>query len=297
MAAIAYGQFQKGYQVQHLSILVIISAVAGIFGSFGALLGFLLYSLFQMRAQHFNDWYESIFPVDKVTESQEIYDNIVEGLDENPRSYGVMPFLEVMRLGSEDQKRRALSKMTVRFNPRLAPAFKLALRDSSNAIRVQAATSVAKIERDFMTMLDKIKDARKLDPRNAQILLAQAKFYDDYAFTGVLDIELETANREQAITAYKAYLQHDPNHSESWLAVGRLLFRNAQWDEAGQWFAHALERGWKTNAMLMWYFECLYRAGKFAELRRAAREHGGDVAGQEDMPHNVRDAVAIWMRA
>jgi len=294
---IAYGQYRKGFQVQHLALLALISSVAGIFGSFGALLGFLLYLVFRQKTQHFNEWYESIFPTEHVTDSQQIYDNIIEGLDENPRAYGVMPFVDVMHLGSEDQKRRAISKMTVRFHPRLAPAFKLALRDQSNAIRVQAATSVAKIEHDFMTVLERIEEARALEPRNARVLLAQAKFYDDYAFTGILDTELEKTNRERAILSYKAYLQQDPNHNDAWVSIGRLLFRNKQWEEASEWFRHAIDRGWKTHTMLLWHFECLYQIRKFKDLRRAVSEYGRDVIAQEDLPRNVRESVSIWMRA
>lgn len=297
VASIAYAQYRKGFDVQHLALLAIVSSVAGIFGSVGALLGFLLYLVFRQKTQHFNEWYESIFPTDHLTDAQEIYDNIIEGLDENPRAYGVMPFIEVMHLGSEDQKRRALSKATVKFHSRLAPAFKIALRDSSNAIRVQAATSVAKIERDFMNVLQRIEEARALEPRNARVVLAMAKFYDDYAFTGILDPELERSNRERAIAAYKAYMQTDPNHTESWVAVGRLLFRNEQWEEASEWFRHALDRGWKNHTMVMWYFECLYRLRKFKELRRAVGEHGRDITSQDDLPRNVRDSVTVWLRA
>ena len=292
---IAYTLFRKGHPVHHLAMMAIVNALCGIFGSAGALLGFVFYLIFKQKTQHFDEWFESIFPKDNVSISEEIYDNIVEGLDENPRAYGVMPLVDVMRLGSEDQKRRALAKMTVRFHPRLAPAFKLALKDSANAIRVQAATSVAKIERDFTTVLEKIAQARSQDPDNMNILLAQAKFYDDYAFTGILDSELEQLNRTRAITAYKEYLQHDPNHQTSWISVGRLFFRDKQWAEAAEWFKHALDRGWSDHNMLMWYFESLYRLGKFKELRRGINEHGAAIADEDELPRQFRNAVAIWM--
>lgn len=291
---IAYLQFRKGLPVHHLALMSIVSATTGIFGSLGALLGFVFFLIFKQKTQHFDEWFESIFPKDNVSISEEIYDNIIEGLDENPRAYGVMPLVDVMRLGSEDQKRRALAKMTIKFHPRLSPAFKLALKDESNAIRVQAATSVAKIERDFTTVLERIDQARKQDSSNMQILLAQAKFYDDYAFTGILDPELEQLNRTRAIAAYKEFLQHDPNHQVSWISVGRLFFRDKQWAEAAEWFKHALDRGWNDHHMLMWYFEALYRLKKFKELRRAVSEYGSAITGEEELPRQYRNAVTVW---
>lgn len=295
-ALIAYGQYKKGFNVQHFALMAIVSAVAGVFGTVGALVGFLLYVLFRQSTMHFNEWYESIFPTDHKTMPQQIFDDITEGIDENPKRYGVMPFIEVMRLGSETQKRRALSKMTTRFDPKLSPAFKIALKDKNNTIRVQAATAIAKIERDFMRILERIEEARAKEPRNTQLQLALAKFYDDYAFTGVLDPELELLNRDRAIAGYKAYLQADPNHADSWIAIGRLLFRSGKFDEASEWFRHAIDRGWKSRTLVLWYLECLFRTGQFKELRRAAAASGREILTNEELPQSIRDSVALWMR-
>lgn len=293
---LTYAQYKKGLDVQHLAILTIVSSTTGIFGTLGALVGFVGTLIFRARSQHFADWYASIFPTDLPSDPQIIYDSILEGIDENPRHYGVMPFTDVMRLGSENQKRRALAKMTSRFSPRFAPAFKIALADTSNTIRVQAATAIAKVERDFGVKLGRIEEARAQEPGNALLTLALAKFYDDYAFTGVLDAELEKLNRERAINTYKSYLQQDPNSSDAYVSIGRLLFRNKQWSEAADWFRHALDRGWKMNSMLMWYFECLFRLGQFRDLRRALLEHGRGIVNQEEMPKDVREAVSLWMQ-
>jgi hypothetical protein len=295
-AMITYAQYRKGMDVQHLAILSIVSFVTGIFGAAGALFGYICFVILSQKRIPFKEWYESIFPTDNPTEPQKIYDDILEGIDENPHYYGVMPFLDVMRLGSEDQKRRALAKMTSRFHPRLAPAFKLALKDPSNTIRVQAATAVAKIEKDFMAKLDRIEQARAKEPKNPYLTMALAKFFDDYAFTGILDPELEKSNRGRAIETYKLFLQQDPNNAEAWVAIGRLLHRNKQWAEAAEWFRHAVDRGWKVRNMMLWHFECLFRLGKFKELRRTILEHGRGIVDQEELPRDVRDAVTMWMQ-
>ena len=293
--AITWAQYKRGMDVQHMAIMAIVSTTTGIFGTVGALLGYISALIFRTRNLGFGEWYESIFPTDIPTDPETIYDRIIEGLDENPSTYGVMPFTDVMRLGSENQKRRALAKMTSRFSPRFAPAFRVALADSSNAIRVQAATSVAKIERQFGAKLERIENARAREPKNPIITLALAKFYDDYAFIGVLDPELEKLNRERAISSYQSYLQYDPNAAEAWMAIGRLMFRNKQWAEAADWFRHALDRGWKSDTMVLWYFECLFRLGQFRELRRALLEYGRGIINKDELPADVRNAISLWM--
>ena len=296
VSLVAYAQYRAGMDVQHLALLAIVSSVTGIFGAVGSLFGFLFTLVFRTRAHNFVEWYSLIFPKDLPSEPQTIYDSIIEGLDENPSHYSVMPFADVMKLGSENQKRRALAKMTSRFSPRFAPAFKSALNDNNNTIRVQAATAIAKVEREFAAKLNRIEQARVLLPNDPLLTLALAKFYDDYAFTGILDGELEKLNRERAINAYKAYLQQDPNSQEAWIAVGRLLYRDRQWEPAAEWFRAALDRGWKVNTMVLWYFECLFRLGQFRDLRRAILEYGRGITGQEELPRDVRDAVTLWMQ-
>lgn len=296
LAVFTYGQYRAGMSVQHMAMLSIVSTMTGIFGAAGALLGFVCTLIFRLKSQHFAEWYESIFPTDRMSESQTIYDSIIEGIDENPSAYGVMPFTDVMRLGSEQQKRRALAKMTSRFSPRFASAFRLALADSSNTIRVQAATAIAKVERDFAAKLERIELARTKDPKNPHLTMALAKFYDDYAFTGVLDSELERLNRERATNTYKSYLQQDPNSAEALIAIGRILFRNKQWEEAAEWFRHAMDRGVRADAMLVWYFECLFRLGQFRELRRVMLEYGRRITNHEELPKEIRDAVSLWMQ-
>ncbi len=292
---ITYGQYRRGLDVQHLGALAIVSATTGIFGTLGALVGFIAYIIFRQKNQHFADWYESIFPTDHVSQSQQIYDDILEGLDEHPTMYNVMSFNDVMRLGSEDQKRRALTRMTTRFHPRLSSAFKIALKDPSNAIRVQAATAIAKIERHFMQVNERIVEARARDTHNSKLLYAQARFYDDYAFTGILDSELEKQNRKRALDSYRAYLQQDPNHAETWAAVGRILQRSGDFSGATEWLQQAIARGVNMKTMYLWYFEGLFAQKKFDELRQAAARHGREALANDELPQPLRDAIALWM--
>jgi tetratricopeptide (TPR) repeat protein len=255
------------------------------------------YIIFRQKNQHFEDWYESIFPTDHTSDAQRTYDDILEGIDEHPTLYSVMPFNDVMRLGSEDQKRRALSRMTTRFHPRLSSAFKIALKDPSNAIRVQAATAIAKIERHFTNVHERIVEARSRDSHNSKLLYAQARFYDDYAFTGILDAELEKQNRKRALEAYRAYLQQDPNHAESWASVGRILQRSGDYGAAADWLEQGILKGITMKTMYVWYFESLFAQNKYSALRQAAAKHGRDALAYEDLPHHLRESITLWMRS
>jgi pentatricopeptide repeat protein len=187
--------------------------------------------------------------------------------------------------------------MTMNFHPKLAPAFMRALKDENNAIRVQAATAVAKIESDFMKTLARIEDARALRPNDEKLKLATARFYDDYAWTGLLDDEREMLNQKKAISTYKSFLQHEPGNEDATAAVGRLLFRGKQWDEAAKWFEQMIHRGVYAPGYVLWYLECLWNLGDYGRLRQVARQYSGDIRENETIPREVRDAVALWAAA
>ena len=293
----AYGQYKAGMDVPFMGLLALMSSVAGVFGSAGTLLCIFLYGIFVVQNTVFSEWFRLIFPPDSMTEPERVYGRIIAGRDEHPQQYDVIPFLDVMELGSTEQKHRALSKMTMNFHPKLAPAFMVALKDPNNAIRVQAATAVAKIESDFMKTLANIEEARAKQPNNETLKLVTARFYDDYAWTGLMDEEREVLNQRKAIATYKSFLQHEPNHAEATAAVGRLLFRGKQWQEAADWFEQMLQRGLYTPNTVLWYMECLWNLGDYARLRQIARQYTADIRDNETIPKEVRESVALWVAA
>jgi pentatricopeptide repeat protein len=292
-----WAQYKAGLDVPFMALLALTSAVAGVFGAAGTLLCIFLYGIFVLQNTVFSEWFNLIFPTDPTSDPEETYMQIISGRDENPVFYDVLPFLDVMELGSTDQKHRALSKMTMNFHPKLAPAFMRALKDENNAIRVQAATAVAKIESDFMKTLARIEDARALRPNDEKLKLATARFYDDYAWTGLLDDEREMLNQKKAISTYKSFLQHEPGNEDATAAVGRLLFRGKQWDEAAKWFEQMIHRGVYAPGYVLWYLECLWNLGDYGRLRQVARQYSGDIRENETIPREVRDAVALWAAA
>ena len=292
---IGFRQFKANSDAPFTVIIGLTTAVTGVFGAVGTLLSALIYVVFRQTASSFYEWLRTIFPPDPNRHSQDVYDDILFGIDENPREYSVMPFMEVMQIGSEVQKRRALSRMTMHFHPRLAPAFKLALKDSNNTIRVQAATSVAKLENQFMEMLENIQAATKMAPNDPKVTFATARFYDDYAYTGLLDNEREQRNRKNAISYYKKYLEYDAENIESWTAIGRLHFRAKDYKESAEWLRHALDRGWHSKNIIAWYFECLYEMDDYAALREAIATYGRYINAREDLPLGLANAIELWM--
>lgn len=266
-AVVARILIAAGIDGRFLIVLLFSTLVAGVFGAVGTMLCILLNLFYTRRSMPFTDWFRSIFPEEDETLAKQLFENITIGRDESVTTYSVVPFLEVMEVGSEAQKREALTRMTLRFHPNFAPAFKRGLQDESNTIRVQAATAISIIEHEFSARLMQLAGLYRQKPQDPVVVQALAEHYDNYAFTGLLDPERERGNREMALKYYMEYLNLEPRNELARLAVGRLLLRRGEASKAADWFKESAAQGFRSDAFATWHAEALYAAGRFNELR------------------------------
>lgn len=252
--------------------LTITSIMTGVIGSLGTLLTVLFVFYYNARSKSFIDWYRSIFPALTTSKSEAIYEALLAGREENVKHYTVVPFMDVIKLGTEKQKRQAISRITENFDPSFAPVLQEALKDRSNAIRVQTATAIAKIENRFSEMVMKIERLERERPKDPIVKKGLARYYDDYAFTGILDIDRERLNRKMALQKYREYLEMAPNDVECRVRIGRLLLRSGESEEACDWFSRSFDAGHRDRQLLLWYVQALYEAGKYDDLRSLAKD-------------------------
>lgn len=278
-------------------LMMLATAATGAIGAVGTLLTAIRCAFYVRFRQTFDEWYSSIFPKGENSLPEDIMEKLELGEDENPLDYSVIPFLDVMEIGNEAQKREALSKMAANFSPRFAPAFKKALTDENSGIRVQAATAIGRIENVFHDKLLKIIQVQRENPKNLVIKKGLADHYDNYAFTGLMDEERERINREKAREKYLEYLQIRPDDMDVRLKVGRLLIRSERYDQAAEWFKHSLDEGYTSDAIKIWYMECLYQTGRYEELRAAASSLRVDLAQYQNFQPEMIESLHLWTQA
>lgn len=277
-------------------LLFLTTATTGPYGAAGVMATILLYFLFVRSSQSFEEWYESIFPAMLQSRSQKIYDDIVVGRDESSKSYSVIPFLDVLSFGSELQKRQALAKMTSNFHPNFAPAFRKAMNDESNTIRVQAATATTKIENAFMERLMKLAKLKVRFEKEPIVVLALAEHYDNYAYTGLLDADREQANRKKALEHYREYLEIEPTDLDVRTRIGRILMREKEYKEACDWFKKCMDLGYNSESICQWYAEALFNCARYEDLRRFSTTYKPALqASAAAQPLPVKEALSLWM--
>jgi polysaccharide biosynthesis protein PelE len=272
-------------------LLLIAVAAAGPYGAAGLVVSTLLYWLFDHLSSPFSLWHATMFPRRKISEAERIYTDIAIGRDESEKIYSVIPFLDVLSFGSEIQKRQALAKIAANFHPLFAPVLKKALGDISNTIRVQAAVAITRIEQQFTERQMQLSVVEKLHPDDPIVLLALARHYDNYAYTGLLDAHRETANRTQALDYYRRYLARKSEDVQVRSDIGRLLMRSGEYKEAAEWFRQCIDLGYGTPTIAQWHAEALFRCGRYGELRQYS--HAVPSVPAEHATHQPALTVAI----
>jgi tetratricopeptide (TPR) repeat protein len=166
--------------------------------------------------------------------------------------------------------------------------------DSSNVVRVQAATAITKIKNNFFSQLMNLEKLRKKYPDKYEILLAIASVYDDLAFSTILEPEQESEARQLAMKFYEEFRVHRPNDKRIHYLIGRLLMRQSRFEEAAYWLGGAITP--ETAKLDIWvlYAECLYRLKRFDDLRRQARLNCDLVLQARKYPDAICDSIVFW---
>lgn len=279
------------------TLLVMGTATMGPIGAGGTLLAMVLWSRFMRNNTPFEDWYASLFPEQQRDPALDLYRDLKLGRDAPGRSSTVTPFIDVMRHGSVPQKQAVIALIADNFRTSFASALRRALNDPEPGVRVQAATAVARIEGAFLQRSMELEAWRAGHPGDADAILGLARHLDDYATTGLLDRQRAEESRRTALGLFEQALQSRPDDVEIQQAIERLLVRLSEHERTVAWFAARLDSVPTDSPRLIWYFESLFRLGRFGELRRVAAARGASFASAIGMSDEVRAAAELWASA
>jgi len=288
--------YSHGRRDNRFALLLLVTTAAT--GPFGAGICFLAAIVYMACCGDLNappcKWIDDFFSYEEIRESDRVHERVVFGLD-NISDSNIEPFQDILAGGTVLQKQMAIAKITQHFQPRFAPLLLKAVQDSNAAVRVQAATGLAKIEHDFMMKYlhneKRYKSAADNDPDQLQI----AELCDNYAHAGILDEDGCSALRTKAIAIYETYLAHrqDP---ERQLILARLYLRQKQPEQTRLLLADSVESGDTTPAGLLWYMEALFSLKRLAQLRQVAKHYSHLLKNFDGYksPGETRDALDAW---
>lgn len=290
----------KGKDLTFPLLLTMLTVTMGIFGAGIFITTLTLYAFYARNSTSFADWYASLFPEDADTgKSQKIYERLVLGWDDFSEKSHSVPYMDIITLGTEQQRRGALDKITRHFTPELAPVLIKALEDPVNSVRIQAATILAKLEQGFSQNAALLEKKIKNTPNNAksiQAILQLAKHYDNFSHAGfILDKDRENALRARAMELYERYLELQPDDKEVYFYLGRLYLKNKNITEAHSLLKACMEDKARITPALIWcYLECLYHKRDFEALKHEAKTYFSYLGQDEAESFKVMEMVRLW---
>jgi hypothetical protein len=274
-------------------LFVICLLAMGPLGSLGIGLTVTLRRSFARRATPFEEWYAALFPRITTTPTRALYERIVLRGGRPSKRSTVTPFLDIMALGTVQQKQAVIAMATDGFCPAFAPALRNALNDSEPAIRVQAATAFARIENRFLNRAMTLQAGLAERPHDADVILELARHHEECAESGILDDGRAQTELTKALAYYErvaALRRGDGMVAE---AAARLLLRLGRPDQAMLWLKPLAVRSDASHEALAGYLTCLFHRKHFGRLREACRLSGRRT-DHALLPNGVGEALRLW---
>ena len=293
---ITWHYYRQKWDYRMLFICLLMVVVTGPIGLIGGFIGQFIFVYFRSRAMAFDDWYEALFP-EETLRVDEVFSEKLEGVINNPHdAERLIPFRDLLRFGNIAQKQAVITMMAQHFNAGFGPLLRHALQDENNAVRVHAVSSITFIVNRLEQQGERLKE-KLAEEGGGDNLLELAKYYDEFAFSSLIDEALQQEYRDKALEHYQDYLLI---HAESQVVeerIGRMLLRYYTADRAERWLYELLERGDASINILIWYLESLYNQRKYAEIRKAIIRYQYLQIDIDAIPEPVQDAMAIWQAA
>lgn len=269
-------------------LLVVSTATLGPLGAAGTMLTAALVRIYARSARPFEEWYAALFP------AAGPLDPLRAVVLANGDRGSVAPFADILAFGTIGQKQELIGLMANEFQPAFAPVLRLALDDPDNAIRVQAASAVTRVEHHFLTRSEELGEAVRADPADPSKVRALAAFHADYGSAGIFDAERGRQARAQAISAYVDYICLVPDDDEARAAIGGLLLQDGRSEEASTWLVGSLAQANARPHVLLLYMDAQYRLGCFSEVRRLAAAYYEEMKAKDDVPLVVLEMMRLW---
>lgn len=286
---------RSGEAAQHpASLVFIVTTIAlGPVGPAGMLLSMLIWKLMLRRAPRSFVLDAERAVAEPGATTPDLVERIARGEGDALEGLSVTSFCDVMSSGRFEDKQEAIVLIANGFRPSFAPALLRALNDPEPAIRVQAATAMARIERAFSKTAMALEEQAGAAP-DPERLMEMARHHDRYAESGLLDGARARTARLAALSLYQEAQRRGHRDPDLGHATVRLLMRLGRPDEALEVFDTWAIQTEPSIAMRVWQIEGLYALGRYEAVRQVCRTlpELGDEAHR--VPEVCREVIALW---
>ncbi|MFA6293605.1 MAG: hypothetical protein WC637_17595, partial [Victivallales bacterium] len=193
-----------------------------------------------------------------------------------------------------DQKQAALIKAVKNFRPQLmVPVLQMGLNDPNNAIRVQAAAGLAKIQDDFHKKYTYYESKVVGKTESTEELIDFAKLCEEYSASQLLNSERKSAIIRESINLYERCVNLSPDNIDLKISLIRMLMINGNTARVNGLLDVVLPHVKNPSpAIAHTLMELLFKMNRFAEMRHFANEWKLEM--NKNFGYAINEKVELW---
>lgn len=274
-------------------LLVIGTFLLGPIGAVCTFIGFVFTAVLdKFFPAHFDLTADDLFDLSPEEGDHHIFRHIKHYKVQETSLQIIDQLMDAFKYGSDEEKQNVLAVINNHYQPKLAKILRLALMDTNNVIRIQAAAILADLEQRQQNELMALEETVKAE-NTPESKLALAKHYDAMAHSGVVDAVRKETYLNNATTIYEQALRVHPDDVDLAKKLARAYYRLGRTAEAV-----ALIRPFAIELadipLSLWYLELLFVTKQTQELRTLAAELAPKVVNNHDYPIKLQKAVQLW---
>jgi hypothetical protein len=190
-----------------------LAAWTAVAGPFGAVVAGALLVPRSAAANHAVATADADSPTDRpgLTRLELLHRSLLDNRLRLERAHAIRPLLDVIIEGAQTEKFDALSLISKRYNPALAPALKRALEDKDASVRVLAATVMAQQNNASTKRIGALQAVARAQPETSRHWCELGQAHFDYAVSGLLEASRAKTEASQALAHLVRAAELDPS--------------------------------------------------------------------------------------
>lgn len=268
----------------------------GPFGAFLFMATTLLSSFYLRRVEPLEKTIGEFFPQDPEDENAfRVYERIRFGLDVYDPDKIPYSYEEVMRYGTEAQKKTAIERILKYFRKEFTKPLLQALSDKASSVRILAATAVARIDNQYSEHLKKIEEEVLQNPNDADLQFKYANLLESLSELDLIDTDRREKLREKAIVIFEELEKEYPENKDISFSLGKLYLNSNQLQKAIFYLYNLKDKhGFVDDEALKELFKALFKNKQYQKIREIIKENNIKVKGEAATHDILIDEIMLW---
>lgn len=258
----------------------------------GAIFLYLIFGYFTDLPSSYKDLFKIAGKYDLV---QTIYERLTYGQDTyNPDKLPTI-FLDILVYGTVKQKRIAIDRILRHFRPEFSHSLYKALNDSSNSIRVLAASAVNRLDSQYMQQNHAFEKKYLSNPTDEKYLLNYAFQCESFSRLVFIDDERRQKMRNKAIELFEKYLKQKPTDQQVAVLLAKLYDIRKDYERSASCLEPFIKNPDKaTEEVYRWYFSALFQLKRYDEIRMLSKNEELRLRGRSVEYDKIVDQILLW---